>query len=233
LEGINGIAFLAGRGLACPRPKTGQGGFMINQLKIMAVLILTFTFTFIFTGCDENNGKDKTKELLSLSMLECSGEGATYAIGDTGPSGVGKVFYITCGGLHGLEAAPADLSAMGMAWSTITNAYANGKRALPKEIGTGSANTDAIIAQNGGAASAAKSCRDYSGGGMTDWFLPSIDELAELYGQKDIVGGFTGNPYWSSSEVDASDSWFLYFPDGGRYHSNKGNNHAVRAVRAF
>ena len=31
---------------------------------------------------------------------------STYEIGDPGPSCVGKVFYITDGGLHGLEAAP-------------------------------------------------------------------------------------------------------------------------------
>jgi hypothetical protein len=30
-----------------------------------------------------------------------------YAIGDTGPSGVGIVFYVTDGGLHGLEVAPS------------------------------------------------------------------------------------------------------------------------------
>ena len=32
----------------------------------------------------------------------------TYAVGDTGPSGVGIVFYTSDGGAHGLEAAPSD-----------------------------------------------------------------------------------------------------------------------------
>src|SRR6056297_3727599 len=84
----------------------------------------------------------------------------TYAIGDPGPSGVGIVFYVTDDGLHGLEVAPVDQST-GAAWSTITDALANGSSALPVEIGTGSANTDAIIAQNSGTSSAALICRAY------------------------------------------------------------------------
>lgn len=55
-----------------------------------------FVITILFFDCPENLTKEKDEMPVKL-----------YAIGDTGPSGVGKVFYITDGGLHGLEAAPS------------------------------------------------------------------------------------------------------------------------------
>jgi hypothetical protein len=205
---------------------------MINQLKILAVVILTFTFTIIFTGCDENSGKDNTKQLLPLLLLgRCNGTKETFDVGDTGP-GCGIVFYVTDGGLHGLEAAPSDQST-GSAWSTITDAFANGISALPREIGTGSANTDTIISQNGGAASAAKICRDYTGGGKTDWFLPSRDELQQLYAGQTNVGGFFDN-YWSSTEASVNNmAIYVGFSSGVTGGSSKGDSFRVRAIRAF
>lgn len=161
--------------------------------------------------------------------------GKTYAIGDIGPSGVGIVFYITDGGLHGLEAAPSDQS-MSSTWSTIINVLANGSSPLPTGIGTGSANTDAIIAQNSGAASAAKICRDYTGGGKTDWFLPSRDELNELYRQRAIVGNFWNSGYWSSSEWDKDYAWTQDFNSAGVGDQDgylKDSTPRVRAIRAF
>ena len=63
-----------------------------------------------------------------------------YEIGDTGPAG-GIVFYVTGGGLHGLEAAPADLSqtVWGCADTVIAGADGTG-------IGTGAQNTVDILA---------------------------------------------------------------------------------------
>src|SRR4030042_418838 len=147
--------------------------------SIFLALSLIFLMTILFVGCPQNESSSGGGDEDDGTVAK------TYAIGDIGPSGVGIVFYITDGGLHGLEAAPslwnggaADPTS---AWSTITNALANGVSILPAGIGTGSANTDAIIAQNGGAASAAKLCRDYLGGGKTDWFLPSKDELDAIW----------------------------------------------------
>ncbi|MBP8084514.1 MAG: hypothetical protein KAZ87_15050 [Spirochaetes bacterium] len=81
---------------------------IISGLLIVVLLLLVI-------GCDTGGGGSPA---------------VTYAIGDTGPSGVGFVFYITDGGLHGLEVAPVDQSTSA-AWSTITDAYANGSTALP------------------------------------------------------------------------------------------------------
>jgi len=97
------------------------------------------------------------------------------------------------------------------------------------------ANSNAIIAQTGHTESAAKVCRDYNGGGKTDWFLPSKDELAALYLQKDIVGGFSpnDNSYWSSSEYTSPRALYQTFTTGSQGAIDKNNTSRVRAVRAF
>ena len=60
------------------------------------------------------------------------------------------------------------------------------------EIGTGKANTAAILAVNV-IAPAAKACNDYNGGGKSDWFLPSRDELNEMYKVKTRLGISSGS----------------------------------------
>jgi hypothetical protein len=45
----------------------------------------------------------------------------------------------------------------------------------------------------------------YFGGGKNDWFLPSLDELIELYSMRGVIGGFREDNYWSSTEASDSD----------------------------
>ena len=154
---------------------------MKKQIAFISIIILV---CFILVGCQQP-GKSSD----SSSSTTSSTPSKTYAIGDTGPSGAGIVFYITNGGLNGLEAAASDIS--------TTSEYSNvastqiGTSAEGTAIGTGSANTDAVIAQPLHTASAAKLCRNYTGGGKADWFLPSIDELVQLYAEKTVVGNFS------------------------------------------
>lgn len=153
----------------------------------------------------------------------------TYQIGDTGPAG-GIVFYVTDGGLHGLEAAPRDLvptrwGCFGTQLSVATNGAV---------VGTGAANTAAIVAEcNEGVSTAANFADAYTRNGYGDWFLPSIDELKLLYLQKSIVGDFTSDFYWSSSQIDSSFAWELEFHSGLQGNYNKGLQNGVRVVRAF
>ncbi|MDX9801084.1 MAG: DUF1566 domain-containing protein [Spirochaetia bacterium] len=196
------------------------------QLKLAAFLLLSATLLMI--GCSIDGSDDSVP--------------AKYAIGDKGPSGVGIVFYVTDGGLHGLEVAPVDQDT-GTVWSNNYSGFANGSTALPAEIGTGSANTDAIIAQTGHTGSAAKICRDYTGGELTDWFLPSKDELKAIWdnlvddgaGNNSGAGDFAtgGYGYWSSSENTAALAWYQSFFSGPQTHMNKSSSTSVRAVRSF
>jgi hypothetical protein len=147
------------------------------------------------------------------------------------------VFYVTDGGAHGLEAAPFDWDGNGdgqdprTTWSNITGTSSG---ASGTTIGTGLANSNAIIAQAGHTASAAKLCRDYSGGGITDWFLPSKDELNQMYTQKSVIGGYVSNNYWSSSENNASTAWGDNFSNGTlSAFREKYLSFWIRPIRAF
>jgi tetratricopeptide (TPR) repeat protein len=77
-------------------------------------------------------------------------------------------------------------------------------------------------------------CRDYRGGGYSDWFMPSKDQLNILYQQKNIVGGFGDWSYWSSTEAGGG-VWLQNFDDGDQF-GPKGKNNTnlnLRAIRAF
>lgn len=65
------------------------------------------------------------------------------------------------------------------------------------------------------------------------WRLPDKDELNLLYQNKEAIGGFASNTYWSSTEHGNYNAGYQNF-GGGSGNSNKNNSvHAVRAVRAF
>jgi len=71
-------------------------------------------------------------------------------------------------------------------------------------------------------------------GGYDDWFLPSKDELNQMYQQRGVIGGFASNYYWSSSESNSYSAWYQYFYNGYQYVNYKDiNNRRVRACRAF
>ncbi len=104
----------------------------------------------------------------------------------------------------------------------------------------GKAATAAIVARHdaGGVAKnlyAAGVADDYVANGITDWWLPSRNELAKM--QENLnekgVGGFSSDDYWSSSEAAVGVAWFQYFTDGIQGGYLKGYSLYVRPVRAF
>jgi hypothetical protein len=162
---------------------------------------------------------------------------ALVAVGDS--YGGGIVAYILVIGdtaydanvQHGLIAATADQNGgAAIAWSNITNTLVG---TTGTAIGTGQANTTAIVGQGGCTSGAAYLCDHLTEGGYSDWYLPSKDELNKLYLNQVAIGGFAGDLYWSSSEGNAYYAWFQDFYDGYQYSSNKSNNRRIRAVRAF
>lgn len=101
-------------------------------------------------------------------------------------------------------------------------------------IGTGRINTRLICAMNGeGTNYAAGIARAYTGGGYTDWYLPSRDELALLVDMKDSIA-LLSSCYYSSSEFDAQSAHIVW---NDRYLDTNpkcsGGSRAVRAVRNF
>jgi hypothetical protein len=154
-----------------------------------------------------------------------SATGSPYAIGDTGPAG-GIVFYITDGGLHGLEAATVDQvsTQWGCGFSVIPGAYS-------LWVGSGELNTSDII--SGCNETTAASVASAYGPG---WYLPSIVELDLLFALKvsGVVGGFDSKKYWSSTQIDSFDA-YLIEDDSliSRDSDIKAAVNGVRAVRSF
>jgi len=97
------------------------------------------------------------KENVGMSVRACRAFTSitVYALRDIGPAG-GYIFYKS--GNNYLEAAPSDQSS-GSLWSNVHDS-AIGVTAEGTAIGTGQANTLAIIGQSGHTSSAAKLCDD-------------------------------------------------------------------------
>ena len=156
----------------------------------------------------------------------------TYVIGHTGPAG-GIVFYTLGLGHHGLEAATIDQAIPlnpGAEWGCTGTAVAG---AFGIAIGTGAQNTAVILAGCSTAGIAARLADNFTLNGYNDWFLPSRDELHELYLNRVGVAGFTSGAYWSSSQVSATFAQYVVFASGNQFVATKNNPFGVRAVRAF
>ena len=158
--------------------------------------------------------------------------GTIYNIGDNGPAG-GKVFYITDGGIHGLEAAPIDqaggyATGLGAAWGCM-----GGLIGTSAAVGAGAANTLSIVTSCYEFNIAAKIAHAYSLNGFTDWYLPSKGELQLLDAQKAVVGLFYNGFYWSSTESDSSTVWSQNPYDDSTYAWSKNVALIVRAIRTF
>ena len=74
---------------------------------------------------------------------------------------------------------------------------------------------------------AIKACADLGSG----WRLPTKDELNLMYLNKDRIGGFANNNYWSSKVYLNDFAWLQFFYNGFQDVSVKGNLNFVRAVR--
>ena len=62
--------------------------------------------------------------------------------------------------------------------------------------------------------------------------MPTKDELNMLYENKEDIGGFASDDYWSSTEFDNFNAWFQSFYLGNQFIYTKFNYFYVRAVRA-
>jgi len=192
--------------------------------------------------------------IMGASNVTLYAQWAPYALHDIGPAG-GYIFYDkgsylkadfpivkaagngtvpitpTYSDWRYLEAAPSDQSTSAQ-WGCYTVSISG---ADSTAVGTGEQNTIDIEAGCTIPGTAADICANLSLGGYTDWFLPSKDELNQMYVNLKLygLGGFGSYLYWSSSEDDAYNAWYQNFDDGNQYNYSKNNTLRVRAVRVF
>ena len=65
------------------------------------------------------------------------------------------------------------------------------------------------------------------------WRLPTKEELNILYQNKDKIGGFAYDYYWSSTEDGSGSAWVQNFGNGNLGYGYKFYPYCVRAIRAF
>lgn len=161
----------------------------------------------------------------------------SHYIGET--YGGGKVFYIYDNGLHGLIAPSSSDQGSNVQWGLTNNTGTTGTG-----IGSGFMNTSLIIsvllAKGQTTNFAAKVCADYSatvGGVMYgDWYLPSKEELYNLYLKRSYFSGLVHGYYWTSTENDSSKAWTMpSMTNSGTNPTSmsKSSNYRLRCIRAF
>jgi hypothetical protein len=106
------------------------------------------------------------------------------------------------------------------------------------ELGAGINNTNLIVAAEGaGINYAAGLARAYTGGGYTNWYLPSYSELYAIRSNRSYIGTSNRLYYWTSTEGDGDsyNAWLIAI--GGSSNNFEGAkgfpNGGVRAVRVF
>jgi hypothetical protein len=156
----------------------------------------------------------------------------SHSIGDIYQGGA--IFYIDASGEHGLIAAVQSMPA-------YTSWY-NGTYILigttSTAVGSGQANTTAIVNAQGPGNYAASICDNLVLNGYSDWYLPSKDELNLLYQHRGSTLIVQLEGYWSSSEVDKNNAWAQTFDNTTIVKSQDKNGVSlgakyVRPIRSF
>ncbi|NQW72392.1 MAG: fibronectin type III domain-containing protein [Actinobacteria bacterium] len=163
----------------------------------------------------------------------------TYAVGDTGPGG-GKVFYrattpftsagSACGSSCSyLEVGPR--SAATITWCASTTTQVAGT--FGTAVGTGYQNTQNMRNSTTTCATGAWQWATTTSGGLSDWYLPSKNELAFIYATRTAVSLVGDQSYWSSSQSYSDTAWYHQFAQSTGYEGMKKQPKYVLPVRAF
>ncbi len=108
--------------------------------------------------------------------------------------------------------------------------------ATPEAIGQGVINTASIVAGCATAGIAARLANDLVLNGFSDWFLPSLEELTEMYTNLASagLGSFVNQSYWSSTQVSATQAFTIDMSNGNfNQHNKSQTNRHTRAMRRF
>jgi hypothetical protein len=212
------------------------------------LLYTLLSVTIIFSSCE------KEEESSSNNNSNNNSNNTTPSIGDFYQGGV--VFYLDGSG-GGLICDIEDIASTlnQVRWGCINDGISG---ASSTNIGSGFSNSTAIVNGCNEVGIAAELCYNLTKAGYSDWYLPSQDELNEMYINKSLInstslsnGGYGLNisddddEYWSSSQggyydeeigeyIQLSEYGFIQrFGDGHQKTWSKDNLACARAIRKF
>ena len=155
------------------------------------------------------------------------------SIGDN--YGGGIIFSLYPSGNHGLIAAPCD--------QPENTCWGNDRWIGAAFVGDGAANTEIIVKfmkanrDPDKMLPAACACDTLILGGYSDWFLPSINELKEMYTYQGVIGKFMSGYYCSSTEFDKANCWSVDFSPNYKFKMRQtakaAKSYYVRCIRKF
>ena len=154
---------------------------------------------------------------------------ATYAAGDFVQGGL---YTFTDSGYAYITAATDQSTSA--PWGCQGTPIAEG--ATPEAIGQGVINTAYIVAGCATSGIAARVANDLVLNGFSDWFLPSLLELTEMYTNLASagIGSLSNHSYWSSTQLDAAQAFTIDMNNGFENQHNKSQtNRHTRAMRRF
>ncbi|KEO72277.1 DUF1566 domain-containing protein [Anditalea andensis] len=204
---------------------------MNNQFKNLFFLFLLFC---TLVSCKEEESPETSLPAVGTEM-----EGGILAYLFT-PADAG---YRT-GEVHGIIVAIED-------FPTDTQWGCRGSEVggTSREIGNGRTNTSTVAAfhdnlpdyynnpsqchpTNDGTV-AAKIAQDSEYNGYNDWFIPTRGEALILYSNREQIGGFSENDYWSSCESNRQDACAMSFVTGATFSADKSIRKKIRLIRYF
>ncbi len=224
---VDGDAKINGRVTDVADPVNAQDAATmayVDALEAKVDLLINLLVNEITLNVQQRLGLGETpKHIFDSGIAIDSFYGKTYQ--------GGLIFYLDTTTGVGYVAAPTDQDTAAL-WGCYET-FING--ADGKVIGTGNQNTIDIVADCTTAGIAADICINLDLNGYSDWFLPSKDELSEMYLKLKVngFGDFASEYYWSSSEGDDLAAWRSWFVNGSPNFGSKLGGWRVRAIRAF
>jgi hypothetical protein len=224
----------------------------VNGVATFTNLKITGSGSHTITFTPADSLSTVTSSGFTVSVVTCA-TGGSCVLGDRGPGG-GYVFYVastpfTCGPTLNLSCRYLEAAATtgDSPWSSTASAQWYSSRTADcsgtsAEIGTGYKNSIRIAefcnsAYPTGAANLARAYRGASN--LTDWYLPSFNELKELFNARYNVpglrlqGGGNNSVYWSSTQKSSDQAWVKVLADGAEGGNFKDFGNPIHAIRSF
>jgi hypothetical protein len=211
------------------------------------------TFTVNFTSPVALSGQVARVTLQSTKHTLTCAQGGDCSLGSVGPGG-GTVYYVSVNGFscgstfsttgsptgglcHYLEMRNADLGVIQICGTSGDN----WKVATSSAIGSGYKNTldqVAALTARGECTSTAYAfgASRATFGGVSDWYIPSVNEATALVSYA-FPGGVPVNPpsgYWTSTQTASGSAYFINFVNGFPTSDTwQRNGYSPRPIRAF